>query len=333
MQDIAGDTIMITIHIQPEDIADMRFGYSPLIDLVLSYRVYKRPYPAFQWWVDAVHEQLVGVPLPYMDAIITPSFGASFSVPVPDGSSRHIADDLDTLRQTTDAAIRQQLQWILTIEPLTPARQHFMDAPREALECLIREMGYYWDIALAPFWRQMMGVLENEILYRAKRFALDGAEQALDELGHNGTFTDGILTIEKTHFPFLPSDYKLGGRGFQLVPTIFKGHVGSHIRPDKRPLLMYGARATGLLQIENDVEPDESLQLLVGAARARVLNALHKPRHTQELARVLSLSASAVSQHLRRLQQAGMVESHRSGYYVYYRLTHRGEQLLELFER
>lgn len=323
---------MITIQLQPEDIAGMRFGYSPIIDLVMSYRVYKQPSPHYQWWVDAVHDRLKGLQLPYMDAAITAQFGASFLIPVPDGSSRHIADDFDRIRQTSEDAIRKEMRWIATIEPHTRVRQHFLDAPREAMECLIREMGCYWDIALEPFWREMMGVLENEILFRAKRFALHGADKGLDDLGHNGTFADGVLTIEKTHLPFLPSSYNLAGRGFQLVPTIFKGHVGSHIRPDERPMLMYSARGTGLLHIENDDDPDESLQLLVGEAKARVLHALRGPRHTQELARILNLSSGAVSQHLRRLQQAGMVDSHRSGYYVYYRLTHRGEQLLELFD-
>lgn len=323
---------MITIQLQPEDIAGMRFGYSPIIDLVMSYRVYKQRSPQFQWWVDAVEQDLNGLRLPYMDAAITATFGAPFLIPVPDGSSRSIADDFACIRQIADDDIRQQMRWIASIEPYSQVRQHFLDDPREALECLIQEMGCYWDIALEPFWIEMMGVLENEILYRAKRFALAGAENGLDDLGHNGTFADGILTIDKAHLPSLPSSYDLAGRGFQLVPTIFKGHVGSHIQPNKRPMLMYGARGTGLLQLEDDVVLDESLQLLVGEARARVLHALRSPRHTKELARILSLTSGAVSQHLRRLQQAGVVDSHRSGYYVYYRLTHRGEQLLELFD-
>jgi DNA-binding MarR family transcriptional regulator len=51
------------------------------------------------------------------------------------------------------------------------------------------------------------------------------------------------------------------------------------------------------------------------------------------MAHRLSLTSGAISQQLDRLKRAGLVESHRSGKRVYYRLTRRGEDLIALFER
>jgi DNA-binding transcriptional ArsR family regulator len=96
-------------------------------------------------------------------------------------------------------------------------------------------------------------------------------------------------------------------------------------------MVMYSARGGGLLKPEGQQEGKESLSLLVGEGKARILLALQTPLHTQELAQRLGVTASAISQHLRRLQESGMVEAHRSSYYVYYRLSHRGQHLLELF--
>jgi DNA-binding MarR family transcriptional regulator len=55
------------------------------------------------------------------------------------------------------------------------------------------------------------------------------------------------------------------------------------------------------------------------------------PMNTGEIAQRLQITAGAASQHLSRLNQAGLVEPHRSGKRVYYHLTSRGEKLLALF--
>jgi DNA-binding transcriptional ArsR family regulator len=55
------------------------------------------------------------------------------------------------------------------------------------------------------------------------------------------------------------------------------------------------------------------------------------PTTTTELANQLHLSPAAVSAHLSRLKTAGLVEPHRSGRRVYYRLSYAGESLLDIF--
>jgi DNA-binding transcriptional ArsR family regulator len=73
------------------------------------------------------------------------------------------------------------------------------------------------------------------------------------------------------------------------------------------------------------------LEAALGAGRAAVPRGLPLPRTTTELARQLGLAPSAVSAHLSRLKAAELVEPHRSGKRVYYRLSDAGESLLGIF--
>jgi DNA-binding transcriptional ArsR family regulator len=54
-------------------------------------------------------------------------------------------------------------------------------------------------------------------------------------------------------------------------------------------------------------------------------------RTTTEIFPQLGLAPAAVSAHLSRLKVASLVEPHRSGRKVYYRLSFAGESLLEVF--
>jgi DNA-binding transcriptional ArsR family regulator len=71
--------------------------------------------------------------------------------------------------------------------------------------------------------------------------------------------------------------------------------------------------------------------LTLGAGKARLILALDSPLSTGELAHKLAVTAGAVSQQLGKLHQAGLVESHRSGKHVFYRLSERGHKLVDLF--
>ncbi len=75
----------------------------------------------------------------------------------------------------------------------------------------------------------------------------------------------------------------------------------------------------------------EPLRAALGRGRASVLKSLVVPSTTTELARVLGASPGSVSQHLSRLRRAGLVEPHRVGRRVYYRLSSSGESLLGVF--
>lgn len=75
-----------------------------------------------------------------------------------------------------------------------------------------------------------------------------------------------------------------------------------------------------------------ALRAAFGDMRAILLEALREPTPTSALARTLGVTAGAVSQQLSRLMDAGLLDAHRSGYRVYYRLSDRGQKLMDLFE-
>ncbi len=97
-------------------------------------------------------------------------------------------------------------------------------------------------------------------------------------------------------------------------------------------MLAYAIRGAGLWATTRQPS-NRSLELALGTGRARVLQNLRKPASTGELAHKLGVSAGAISQHLGRLTQAGLVEPHRSGKRVFHFLTRRGQDLLDLFDR
>jgi len=126
-------------------------------------------------------------------------------------------------------------------------------------------------------------------------------------------------------------EFTLTGSGFQLVPSIFTGHIGWQISPEWRPMVIYRARGTGLwfqAEVEN---PADSLRVVLGESRARILYALATPITPGELATRLNFTPGAISQHLGKLNQAGLVDSQRSGNRIFYSLSLRGEQMLTLF--
>ena len=49
--------------------------------------------------------------------------------------------------------------------------------------------------------------------------------------------------------------------------------------------------------------------------------AAERPRSTQELAPLVGVTEAALSKHLRTLAEAGLLERHRDGYYVLYRIV------------
>jgi DNA-binding transcriptional ArsR family regulator len=69
--------------------------------------------------------------------------------------------------------------------------------------------------------------------------------------------------------------------------------------------------------------------LLLGAPRARLLEALCSPATTTALARRLAVTPSAVSQHLAVLHRGGLVDRHRSGRTVLYQTSELGLALLD----
>lgn len=325
----------IAIHLTARDMAETRFAYSPLLEIVTSYRVFISPETDFRYrlWVDEARRALYGHELSYLQALISwCRYIPDFLTPTPLLTTTSLEEELQQMMRTPDEVIRNNIQQLIEANGETEMLRDFLVYPRELLYCLIEDLRLYWERGLARHWPRMKSTLDDDILYHARKLALGGYPQLFEDLSSELSYRPGEIIISR--FNKIPSNtIELGGRGIQLVPAIFSwSKVLLQIALEWQPMLIYMPRGTGLWWRETPKETDPSLEIALGAGRARVLQGLTTPASTGELARRLTLSDGAVSQHLSRLRQAGLAESRRSGKKVYYSLTTRGEHLLALFD-
>lgn len=334
---------MIDINITPADIIKMRFAFSPMMEAVTSYHMLSKsvPYPTqYLAWIDEALRALHDVELPYMQALITtPAYIPDFLTPTPTAPSIDFEEDLKRLCATPDDIVVDHLRFMREFKGGTDLLNHAIANPREAVSALVDELRIYWNRTLEYHWSRMIAILENDILFRAREQALYGASDMINGIHHKISYDDEGLHLNKGWRPLYEDscaleeyNYDIAGRGLHLVPVIFSlHHLYWQLGEDYIPMFIYGARGTGLWHYAEPADPEESLQIVLGTGRSRVLYALLTPRSTGELAHFLNITSGAVSQHLSKLNQAGLVESSRSGKRVFYRLSQRGKQFLDLF--
>jgi DNA-binding transcriptional ArsR family regulator len=270
-----------------------------------------------------------------MDAMIPPrSYLADFVTPTPAAPIQDLEADLGRMRATPEEVIRANTAKMIAVHGLSEARAHFLAHPREAMTILIDEMRLYWERAMAQHWGSIRTLLDNDILYHARRSALGGVENMFEEIDSHLCYENTILNIDSTCTRSVEPGYLLEGRGLQLVPAVFSLHEGVMwmIEQPWKPMIIYRARGCGLWNREALPDPETALRAAFGDMRANMLAILREPTPTSGIARQLGVTAGAVSQQLSRLMDAGLLDAHRSGYRVYYRLSDRGQKLMELFE-
>lgn len=327
----------IKIHVTPDDLLETRFAYSPLVELSSSYLVLVTPsyHGMYRRWVDEALRALHGIELPYLDALIVPhmprpkgNYIPDFLTPTPGFVQLNLEPELEQLLNLPDAIIHASIRRLIETVGESELRLFFLTYTREAVYCLVEELRLYWRRTLESHWKRLTAILDGDVLYHARRLAVEGPEEMLRSMHPKLTFQDGVIELLKNR----DAEFFLQGSGMQLVPSIFGGNMLSYqVVPEWQPMLIYSPRGLGLWQ-QSTQERNQSLELALGEGRARVLQTLSIPSNTGEIARRLDITAGAASQHLSRLQQAGLVEPNRSGRHVYYRLTDRGAQLLTLFD-
>jgi DNA-binding transcriptional ArsR family regulator len=325
---------VLRLHLAPEDFGQIRFACSPLWEAVLSYLALQSPSsrPLQLPWVAAARQALRNVDLSSLDALLRPNpvDFPDFLTPTPTSPLPEFATELELLRATPATVVRDEVLSLSRGCASSPASLHcFLEAPERALTQLVETLARFWDLALAMHWSQIQQLLEADILGHAQRLAFSGPESLFADLHPDVRYRDGVLEVGKR----LPlCETTLDGRGLLLVPVTFAWpSVYVIAEPPWPPAVLYSPRGVANLWSSAPPPPD-ALCHLVGEGRARVLSTLVIPRTTTEIARQLGLTAGAVSQHLARLQSAGVIAPRRSGRRVYYSLTARGGLLIDQFD-
>lgn len=332
---------MIAINVTQADIMEMRFAFSPLLETVTSYNMLNKNRHPTQYltWIDEATRAMQDIELPYMNELIGGKHCIpDFLTPTPTAQGISFEEELKRLCETPTTIIQEHLRFQIEFDGESELLNDALAHPRQMVDRVINELRTYWDRTLAHHWSRMTAILENDILYRAREQALYGATEMLNGLHPSIAYDDGALYIRKK-WKFnkagceMPDrQFDIAGRGLQVVPVIFAfPMLYWQVADAYQPMFIYGARGTGLWHYSEPDNPEEALQITLGAGRSRVLYALITPRSTGELAHLLKITSGAVSQHLNKLNQAGLVESSRSGKRVFYRLSHRGQSLIELF--
>lgn len=328
---------MIRIHLTPEDLSQMRFAFSPLWEVIAGYRVFLDParHALHLPWAANARRALRGVDLSPIGALVRPQgYIPNFLTPPPTTPIPEFTAEMTRLRAIPREMVVAEIEHFAQDCPRpSPALCRYLAEPGRAMDELVVALSQYWQRALASHWPRLQTLLEGDVLYRVHTLAFAGPEAVFVDL-HQGVRyraqrTQGTIEIATSY----EHDLHAAGRGMLLIPVVFAWPDRYVISdPPWQPALVYTPRGVARLWSRDAPAADEALGVLLGPGRAAVLQELAIPCTTGELARRLSITPGAVSQHLAVLRRAGVIEPHRQGRHVFHRLTPFGISLLRLFE-
>jgi DNA-binding transcriptional ArsR family regulator len=308
----------------PDDVARIRFAFSPLFEAVMSLIVLRDPgsHALHLPWVRATRPLVAGLDLSELFALV-PVHGATadFLGPPPASPLPDFAEELEAVRATPPDRVAAELSEVRGLP--APAAERMRSDPAAAIGRLAGTLQAYWDIALARHWPRIRVLLEADVLWRSRRLATGGAAALFEDLHETITWQAGRLTAAD------PWQYSgsLSGEGLLLVPSVMAWPGVRKMIEPYQPQLAYPARAIATLWEAGAPPSPRALAALIGQTRAAMLAALAEPYSTTGLARRLQITPGAVSQHLSVLLDAGMVTRSRVGRMVLYRRTRSGDML------
>ncbi|WP_328432536.1 ArsR/SmtB family transcription factor [Streptomyces sp. NBC_00453] len=322
---------MISFLLDVEDLADTRFAISPLREVMGSLRALRAPalFPLHVPWRRSVLARLDPADARLLTALVGENLALpDFLTPRPTTFAPTIEDQLTVVRTTPEHVVRRDLYAAHAPRPLpdalrqiaAPGAAPVAELLEETCELLLR----YWELALLPHWPRMRLVLEADITHRARQLATGGARLLFSDLRRNVRWRDGVLRVDR-----MIGRHQVdgSGRGLRLVPSLFAHKPAPPLSADEPPMLAYPGRGAATLW-EPAPDPDTSaLSALLGAPRTTVLRLLAEPLPTVEIARLLGVTPSAVSQHLKVLHTTGLVTRARDGRRVLYRRSPLGDRL------
>ncbi|WP_051696123.1 ArsR/SmtB family transcription factor [Streptomyces sp. NRRL S-244] len=328
---------MLRIHFAPDDLARVRMARAPdpLAETILSLPLLqsrKTGGIAFDGWRRRTRQGLRPEMKPLLD--LAPGDAGEY---VPEAFMHAAAATLDDSLDHTWSLPRRQwradLDATRQLRPGAPRWIHGLHAgEREWSGVVHRTIRRYHDLAVAPYWAQLLATAHTDRTQRALAAADTGVGGLLGTLHPEIRWDPPVLSVPCA----LSADLKLEGRGMVLVPTFFwpRPLVLSDNADPERPLVLRYPVARDLAAYQAvwsaaaPAGPDGALAALLGATRARTLHAAASPAGTAELARRTRTSPATASHHATVLRSAGLLTTERDGSGVRHALTPLGRALL-----
>ncbi|MGI8334123.1 DUF5937 family protein [Actinomadura scrupuli] len=325
---------MIEFIFTPDDVARVRFAYSPLGELAYSVRVLADPsrHALHLPWVRAVRPRLRGLDIAPLLALIPPQgYMPDFLTPPPETPLPDFAAELEVVRATAPDQLVEEVRWVdgdqVVPERIRRAyaqvRRELVADPERSIALLADLLAAYWDLALRPYWRRLRDLLEADVLRRSRALAERGAAGLFAGLHESIRWSGDRLEVDQRY------SYRaeLEGSGLILSPSAFSWPRVLTMIPPYQPMVSYPPYGVATLWESAPAPPPDALAALLGRGRAALLTALGSPAATTELARRLGVTPGAVSQHLGVLRACGLVVGHRVGRRVLYARTAAGDAL------
>src|ERR1700754_2353339 len=186
---------MITYRLGVEDLAETRFGISPLTETVFSLWAIKDPGRAALHlpWLRATRAAFETLDTALLLAIVGPTRALpDFLTPRPGVFAPEFDDELAIARATPAADVAQDLRDTYRPDPLPEV---WRDDPLTIRDALCDELERFWHLIVEPVWAQLRLLLEADATYRARRLASGGFNELFADLHPHPTFKDGRLPI------------------------------------------------------------------------------------------------------------------------------------------
>lgn len=253
---------MVRIELGVEDLANTRFGISPIAETVHSLRALVDPsHHTFHLpWLREVHGHLDAGDFKLLRSLVGPSriprdFRGTPSRALPDfltpRPTRFIVrfeDELTAVRKTKPTIVRRDLLATHAPdpapEPLRPGTSPDNRATVRLRNAICGALHRYWECALARNWSEMRLVLEADTTYRAGQLATGGARLLFADIHPNVQWSDGVLSITEMIDHHTVS---AAGRGLLLIPSIFANKPVPPLDSTEPPSLAYPSRGIATL--------------------------------------------------------------------------------------
>ncbi|MFC0438710.1 helix-turn-helix transcriptional regulator [Kutzneria buriramensis] len=319
----------LRIHFTAEDLArtSVAAGPDPMWEILLSgFRLREADIALEhrQWLREVRARRRLGPSLRLL-SVLTPLRHYIPDFLTPDEGRDGFEAGLEALASTPRRRLRREVLHLARTSRVPDWIRPLADGDVTYLEQLCAEVRMLHEDAIAPYQEIMRGNADTDRSIRARAMLSDGVEGLFRSFGPQVQWEAPVLTV---HFA-LDRDLYLNGRGLRLVPAHFSRHTLDALAdPELAPVLVYPvdlhSRWTQLSTSKRG-----SLDALMGATRAAVMDAVEDGATTTELARRLGTSLSAVSRHTGVLRDAGLISTRRRGAAVLHTLTPLGRQLLD----
>jgi DNA-binding transcriptional ArsR family regulator len=315
---------MIEWRFTPADVARVRFAFSPLAELVRSLIVLRAParHSLHLPWIRATRPLLTDLELAELFALV-PVRGdtADFLTRSPESPLPEFTDELEALRRTPADRVVTDAEQVAEVP--RPIMRRIHADPPGATHRIADTLQAYWDLALAKHWPRISALLEADVLWRSRQLALGGARALFEDLDDGVAWHGDRLSAVDPHHHC----GSLSGEGLVLAPSAMCWPAVRKMIKPYQPTITYPARGIATLWETEAPSAPDALATLLGRTRASLLIALAEPTSTTALARRLSITPGAVSQHLSVLLNCGLAIRYRVGRYVLYQRTRSGDTL------